>query len=184
MTDVILSLKDVSKTFRVGSVDVQAVDRVSLDVHQGECLAIVGESGSGKSTLGNMILGIYPPSSGSIEYRGTALPARRELQHRRAIQLVQQNPLSSLNPRRSIGASLRLALDTHHIGARADRPAHAAKLLEEVGLDHGPTDVNALGLLCTPHHQHLHDNRQVNTRNSDGTHTVRDRDTGRVIAQG
>jgi ABC-type glutathione transport system ATPase component len=135
MTDVILSLKDVSKTFRVGSVDVLAVDRVSLDVHQGECLAIVGESGSGKSTLGNMILGIYPPSSGSIEYRGTALPARRELQHRRAIQLVQQNPLSSLNPRRSIGASLRLALDTHHIGARADRQAHAAKLLEEVGLD-------------------------------------------------
>jgi len=135
MTDVILSLKNVSKTFRVGSVDVQAVDRVSLDVHQGECLAIVGESGSGKSTLGNMILGIYPPSSGSIEYRGTALPARRELQHRRAIQLVQQNPLSSLNPRRSIGASLGLALDTHRIGARADRPAHAAKLLEEVGLD-------------------------------------------------
>ncbi len=56
--------------------------------------------------------------------------------------------------------------------------------LEEVGLDHGPTDVNALGLLCTPHHQHLHDNSQVITRNSDGTHTVRDRDTGRVIAHG
>ena len=101
---------------------------------QGECLAIVGESGSGKSTIANMILGIYPQTSGEIAFRGSALPARRDLAHRRAIQLVQQNPLSSLNPKRSIGASLRLALDVHGIGEQAGRGERTGQLLEEVGL--------------------------------------------------
>jgi ABC-type glutathione transport system ATPase component len=81
-----------------------------------------------------MILGIYPPTSGEIRLNGTALPQRRKLEHRRAIQLVQQNPLSSLNPKRSIGASLRLALDVHGIGARAERPDLVRALLDEVGL--------------------------------------------------
>lgn len=134
MTGPLLSINSVSKVFKVGAREVRAVEDVSLEVMEGECLAIVGESGSGKSTIANMILGIFPPTIGTISYRGSILPARRDLSHRRAIQLVQQNPLSSLNPKRSIGASLRLALDTHGIGARAQRWAHAGKLLEEVGL--------------------------------------------------
>jgi ABC-type glutathione transport system ATPase component len=134
MSDPILSLCNVSKTFDVGTRKVRAVDDVSFDVRNGECLAIVGESGSGKSTIANMILGIYPPSEGMILHKGVELPKRRRLEHRRAIQLVQQNPLSSLNPNRSIGASLRLALDVHGIGDRADRKAIAGALLEEVGL--------------------------------------------------
>ncbi len=134
MTTPLLSLKNVSKTFRLGNHEVRAVDNVSFDVSEGECLAIVGESGSGKSTIANMVLGIYPPTAGTIGYRGTLLPGRRELSHRRAIQLVQQNPLSSLNPKRSVGSSLRLALDVHGIGDRAGRPARVGGLLEEVGL--------------------------------------------------
>ena len=134
MTTPILSLQSVSKTFTVGAREVRAVDDVSFDVAKGECLAIVGESGSGKSTIANMILGIYPPSEGIISYRGTVLPSSRELSHRRAIQLVQQNPLSSLNPKRTIGASLRLALDVHGIGDRSRRWERVGKLLEEVGL--------------------------------------------------
>jgi len=130
----LLSLVSVSKTFRSGSRDVLAVDDVSFDVAQGECLAIVGESGSGKSTIANMILGIYPPSAGSIRFRERDLPAERTLADRRAIQLVQQNPLSSLNPRRTVGASLRLALDVHGIGDKAGRRARTGELLEEVGL--------------------------------------------------
>src|SRR5262249_17473554 len=110
------------------------VDNVSFDVAAGECLAIVGESGSGKSTIANMILGIYPQTTGDILFRGNPLPARRELVHRRAIQLVQQNPLSSLNPKRSIGASLRPALDVHAIGERSSRWDRVGELLEEVGL--------------------------------------------------
>jgi ABC-type glutathione transport system ATPase component len=136
----LLSVRSLSKTFTVGAREVRAVEDVSFDIEEGECLAIVGESGSGKSTLANMVLGIYPPTSGDILYRGKTLPVRRELLHRRAIQLVQQNPMSSLNPRRSIGASLRLALDVHKIGAKSKRWQRVGELLEEVGL---PADYRA-----------------------------------------
>ena len=74
-----------------------------------------------------------PP--GEIRLEGEVLPARRQLVHRRAIQFVQQNPLSALNPRRRIGASIRLALDVHGIGAPVGRPARIATLLAEVGLE-------------------------------------------------
>ncbi len=135
MSDPILSIRSVSKEFRVGKSRVQAIDDVSLDVFDGECLAIVGESGSGKSTLANMILGLYPPTKGEITFQGNILPAKRSKTHRSQIQLVQQNPLYALNPRRSIGASLRLALDVHDHGSRSERPAMVAALPEEVGLE-------------------------------------------------
>lgn len=135
MSAPLIELRSVTKLFRHGEHEVRAVDDVSLEVSAGECLAIVGESGSGKTTIANMILGVYPPSSGEIFLRGEALPARRTLPHRRAIQLVQQNPLSSLNPKRSVGASIRLALDVHDIGMRKERGAEVGRLLEEVGLD-------------------------------------------------
>ena len=131
---VLLSVIDVSKEFSVSGHKIQALDKISLDVMQGECLAIVGESGSGKSTIANIILGIYGATSGGLVFKGRELPASRLKEHRRAIQLVQQNPLSSLNPRRSIGASLRLALDVHDIGDRAGRIGRIEELLEEVGL--------------------------------------------------
>lgn len=134
MTNALLKLTGISKVFKQHSHSVKAVDGVSLDVAEGECLAIVGESGSGKTTIANMILGAFPPTGGGIAFRGEKLPNPRALRHRRAIQLVQQNPLSSLNPSRSIGASLRLALDVHKIGVRAKRAARIGELLEEVGL--------------------------------------------------
>jgi ABC-type glutathione transport system ATPase component len=130
----LLSVSNVSKEFSVNGNKVQALDSVSFDVEQGECLAIVGESGSGKSTIANIILGIYPATSGSLVFKDKELPAVRAKEHRRAIQLVQQNPLSSLNPRRSIGASLRLALDVHDIGDKAGRAKRTEELLAEVGL--------------------------------------------------
>jgi len=130
-----LSIRSVSKIFRSGAREVRAVDNVSFDVHVGECLAIVGESGSGKSTIANMILGVYPPSAGAILHRGVELPTRRDLSHRRAIQLVQQNPLSSLNPKRPVRASLGLVLAVHGIGGgKAERRKEIGRLLEEVGL--------------------------------------------------
>ena len=137
MTDTLLPIleaRNVSKVFRTGTHEVRALSAVSLSVSRGECLAIVGESGSGKTTFANMLLGIYPPSAGEIFLDGDLLPARRTLGLRRAIQLVQQNPLSSLNPRRTVGASLRLALDVHDIGDRPGRQARIGDLLEEVGL--------------------------------------------------
>ncbi|WP_029058522.1 ABC transporter ATP-binding protein [Stappia stellulata] len=134
MTAPLLSLRDISKIFHVGDREVRAVEGISFDVMEGECLAIVGESGSGKSTIANMTLGIYPPTTGTVTYRGEVLPARRLAKHRRAIQLVQQNPLSSLNPKRTIGASLRLPLDVHDIGEKRGRWDCTGTLLEEVGL--------------------------------------------------
>ncbi|MCB1348324.1 MAG: ABC transporter ATP-binding protein [Maritimibacter sp.] len=130
----LLSLRNVSKTFGHGEHAVRAVRDVSFDVMPGECLAVVGESGSGKTTLANMILGVFGQSSGEIRFDGTPLPTRRSLEHRSAIQLVQQNPLSSLNPKRSVGASVRLGLDVYGIGNRADRWSLVEAALEEVGL--------------------------------------------------
>lgn len=130
----LLSLRRVSKTFGKGRRAVQAVRDVSFDVLPGECLAVVGESGSGKTTLANMILGVFGPSSGELAFEGSRLPEKRTLAHRSAIQLVQQNPLSSLNPKRSVGASIRLGLDVFGIGDRSDRWRLVEDALEEVGL--------------------------------------------------
>ncbi len=137
MTAPLLSLRGVSKEFRIGDRRILAASDVSFDLRAGECLAVVGESGSGKSTLANLILGVYPPAAGEIRFRGEPLPERRELRHRRLVQLVQQNPLSSLNPKRTIGASLRLALDVHDIGRREGRSRAVRALLAEVGLPAG-----------------------------------------------
>ena len=116
------------KTFRAGRPHRCARSTTCPStIERGGCLAIVGESGSGKSTHRQHVLGIYPPTAGRARLRGSALPARRDPAHRRAIQLVQQNPLSSLNPKRSVGASLRLPLDVHGIGERIrPRRAHRA----------------------------------------------------------
>ena len=86
MTQPLLSLRSVSKIFKLGTREVRAVHDVYFDVTEGECLAVVGESGSGKSTIANMVLGIYPQTLGEIVYRGNVLPARRDLAHRRAIK--------------------------------------------------------------------------------------------------
>ena len=130
----LLSIQSLTKIFGEGQMAVRATDNVSFDVREGECLAIVGESGSGKTTLANMILGILSQTSGQIAFDGKPLGARRSAEERRAIQLVQQNPLSSLNPKRSIGASVRLGLDTYNIGAKSTRWRAVEDALEAVGL--------------------------------------------------
>lgn len=134
MSGVLLELHNISKSFTVGGHEIHALDDVSLEVGRGDCLAIVGESGSGKSTLANIVLGIYPADAGEVVFDGTVLPPKREKRHRRLIQLVQQNPLSSLNPARRVGASLRLALDVHEIGVKAQRRDRVRELLREVHL--------------------------------------------------
>ncbi len=131
----LLELKGLSKTFQTTSIPVHAVQNISLDVRSGECLAIVGESGSGKTTLANMLLGILAPTNGEIFFEGAPLSVKRTSEQRSAIQLVQQNPLSSLNPKRTIGASVRLSLDTYGIGERSERWTVVEQALEAVGLD-------------------------------------------------
>ena len=146
MNDVILSVQDLHKTFKVERRSIKAVDGVSFDVRRGECFAIVGESGSGKSTIANMILGLYPPTAGKLVLNDAELTMQRDKSLRRRIQLVQQNPLSSLNSRRSIEKSLRLALDVHDIGDRGQRKAQVVTLLEQVGLDSSFAKRSPVGL--------------------------------------
>lgn len=130
----LLALNGLTKTFETLTGPVHAVSDVTLDVKAGECLAIVGESGSGKTTIANMILGILAATSGEIAFDGQALTAKRSAEQRRRIQLVQQNPLSSLNPKRSIGASVRLGLDVYDIGEKSGRWAAVEAALDAVGL--------------------------------------------------
>jgi peptide/nickel transport system ATP-binding protein len=135
MSGALLSVERLGKRFRSAGREVTALDDVSIEVQRGECHAIIGESGSGKSTLGGLILGLIEPTSGAVRFKGETLGAhRRPLRLKRAIQLIQQNPLSALNPRRTVGQSVRLALDVHQLGDRSRRDERTAELLGEVGL--------------------------------------------------
>ena len=93
--------------------DFQALNNIHLSVYKGECMAVVGESGSGKTTMGNIILGIQTPTTGTVKLNGEILPAKRPLHIKQKIQVVQQNPLSSLNPKRTIFQNVALPLQVH-----------------------------------------------------------------------
>jgi ABC-type glutathione transport system ATPase component len=147
MSEPLLSVEQVTKRFRSAGHTVVALAEVSLAVERGECHAIIGESGSGKSTLGALILGILQPSSGLVRFKGEVLRGpRRPLRLKRAIQLIQQNPLSALNSRRTVGQSIRLGLDVHRIGERSRRRERVAELLGEVGLPADYADRTPRGL--------------------------------------
>ena len=118
---------------------VKAVDDVSFDLFPGETLGLVGESGCGKSTLGRSILQLIRPTSGTVLYDGddlVQLSSRRLRSLRRELQIIFQDPFSSLDPRLTVGASVMEPMVLHGIGRnRADRKAKAAELLEKVGME-------------------------------------------------
>jgi len=117
---------------------VRAVDDVSFDLSAGEVLAVVGESGSGKTTLGRAVLRLIEPTGGSVRYRGNAMETldRKALRKaRRHLQVVFQDPASSLNPRLTILTTLTEPMAAHDIGADHDeRVERALKVLEQVAL--------------------------------------------------
>lgn len=144
-----LSVRNVRKSFRrrsgllFGAEEVswavagQHGQGVSLDVAHGEVLAIVGESGSGKSTLGRVITGLIQPDSGDVVLGGdvvTSATGKRMFELRAKMQMVFQDPYSSLNPRRTIGSAIAQPLLLHHIASRHDAQERVEALLEIVGL--------------------------------------------------
>jgi ABC-type oligopeptide transport system ATPase subunit len=123
---------------------VRAVDGVSFDVGRGETLALVGESGSGKTTLGRALLRLVEPCSGVLRYRPDALreafdlrsvSARALRELRRELQIVFQDPMTSLNPRMSVGEALAEPLRVHRLARGSELAARVEALLARVGLD-------------------------------------------------
>jgi oligopeptide transport system ATP-binding protein len=140
----ILTASGVSVSFTVGSKLtaqirheerlLRAVDGVDLDIGRGEALALVGESGSGKSTLALALAGLHPVDRGEIRLNGVKLPGHRSKADQRRIQMVFQDPYSSLNPRLTVGGMLAELLRVHHIVPRGDVTSFSAELLGLVGL--------------------------------------------------
>ena len=148
-TPELLHVTDLKKYFPVRrgawsrvSGQVKAVDGVSFHINEGETLGLVGESGSGKTTLGRCINRLYQPTAGTIEmhidgraYNVTAAQKADLKEIRRNIQMVFQDPYSSLNPRMTIGDIIQEPLIIHGIGTRGERRLRAEELLDKVGMN-------------------------------------------------
>ncbi|MFF9848783.1 ABC transporter ATP-binding protein [Streptomyces litmocidini] len=136
--ETLLEAVGLRREFGRGKAAVTAVDGVSLTVRAGETLGVVGESGSGKTTLGRMLVRLLDPTGGELRYRGEeigGLSDKRLLPYRRELQMVFQDPVSSLNPRRSVGESIA---DPLRVAGERDETrirSRVRDLLDRVGLD-------------------------------------------------
>jgi oligopeptide transport system ATP-binding protein len=144
--EALLTVRDLHKHFPVRQgilierqvSEVKAVDGVSFEVAAGETLGLVGESGSGKSTTGYCILRLMEPTSGSVRFMGQELTTlgREEIRKmRREMQIVFQDPYSSLDPRMTVGDIVGEPLVVHGIGTKQDRRKRVRELLDVVGFN-------------------------------------------------
>ncbi len=142
--DALLSVTGLVKYYHGGALfarrgpPVRAVDGVSFEIGRGETLGLVGESGCGKSTVGRTLLRLQEPTAGRAVFDGAdvfALDRAALRRLRRRMQIVFQDPYSSLNPRMRIGAAVAEGIEIHRLVPKAEIPGRVAALLQEVGLD-------------------------------------------------
>ncbi len=141
----ILEARDLKKHFIKTSgmisrkLIVKAVDGVSFDIRQGETLGLVGESGCGKTTVGRTLIGLYKPTEGSVLYKGEDLvsaDSNKWVKYRRQMQMIFQDPYSSLNPRMTVGDIVGEPIDIHKLAAgKKERTERIEYLLNMVGLN-------------------------------------------------
>src|SRR6187549_1635557 len=140
----LLDVRDLTKIYRQRhglfghASEARAIDRVSFAVESGETFGLVGESGSGKTTTGRCILRLIEPTSGQVAFKGQdvlGLDRRALREARRHMQMVFQDPYSSLNPRMRVETIVAEPLVIHRIGTAAGRASRVAELLAHVGLD-------------------------------------------------
>ena len=137
--DPLLVATDLTMEFPAkGGNVVHAVSGISLDVKPGETVGLVGESGCGKSTTGKALIQLPRPTSGSVMFEGTELTALSDeamRQMRPRLQMIFQDPISSLNPRRAVEDIIGEGLEIWEMGSKAERAAKVDSVLEEVGID-------------------------------------------------
>jgi peptide/nickel transport system ATP-binding protein/oligopeptide transport system ATP-binding protein len=136
--ETLVQIEGLRKYFPAGRQQVRAVDGVTFSIRRGETLGLVGESGCGKTTVGRAILRLIEPTAGKVRFEGRDLASlrREELrQMRRRMQIIFQDPYSSLNPRMRVGAIIAEPLEIHQAGDKAERRERVAELLRVVGLD-------------------------------------------------
>ncbi|UFJ41454.1 ATP-binding cassette domain-containing protein [Brevibacillus humidisoli] len=138
MMEPILQVDHVSKKYGAGKQQVQAVESVTFSIHRGETFGLIGESGCGKSTLGKMIVGLEPPTTGEVRYQGMSLWLNHRFQRQKPgdIQIVFQDPQSSLDPRMTIREIIREPLLALPAGERKEkgRDERLHQLIKRVGL--------------------------------------------------
>jgi peptide/nickel transport system ATP-binding protein len=137
-TDVLLGVEDLVVEFRAEGGKVKAVSGISLDLAPGETLGLVGESGCGKSTTGRAVMQLPRPTSGTVRFDGielTALHGDALRKTRPQLQMIFQDPISSLNPRRKVGDIVAEGLEIWQIGDAVSRRAKVDDMLTAVGLD-------------------------------------------------
>ena len=141
MSQHLLEVRDLKQYFPIRTgwftkTPLKAVDGVSFEIEEGETLGLVGESGCGKTTVGRTILHLYKPTAGEILYQGTRITPKNADQYRREMQIVFQDPYSSLNPRMTVSDIVGEPLDIHHLYSnKKEREEKIAHLLNLVGLN-------------------------------------------------
>lgn len=135
----LIRIEELSRYFDIGKGQrVHAVDKISFAIAEREIVGLVGESGSGKSTLGKTLLGLHDKTAGAVHYRGEVLPARYRSadfqRYSRKMQMIFQDPYSSLNPRMTVGEIIAEGLLLHRLMSASKARDKAAQWLERVGL--------------------------------------------------